>query len=538
MPSRQALDSVAAVKWVCQLRSVYSVVKRVVLVHGLALLAYAPTGCSDSDAVSSVAVGDGGRLPDRAQSVDERDGTGDEDARDETVEDDAPNGDVVDADEASSALKAMDWRVVVAPARTVYRAPHYVDDNVNGWWDKNQLHFEPGDWGRNGAPITQFIGSNLQQALDSAPSFHTVHPSRRNPDGCQGKVVCFWAEGTYNAGNGMVYALVEDEGWATCGGIKGHWRMAIAKSTDNGATFDDAGIVLDEPGDDNCTGAGAYISAGAGDGSWIIGADGYAYVVYSAYGGTWSADGGSQGLSVARILLTDLAAPVESDVDTGEPIGPSKLKKWYAARGADGAWKKPDAAGKPTEVLCTEANDCFNSDGVTGPSTPIPGSHPSVDHFTTGAAQDLWYFPYGGKVRRGNDAVDVILASHLSASGEWFNHADKVGAWFGDVTHPGSFVGPTTALKPCHGSNGIIGSYTTLFGDRADTFDTSSVMSGENADGTPRPIPLFGVTYPPDLLPSANWTFTLCKPGETEGACRVPTGGGTFRIGTDISCPM
>src|SRR5258706_7584022 len=327
MPRWQAPDSLAAVKWVCQLRNVYSVVQRVLLVHGLALLACAPTGCSESDAVRPIAVGDGGPLPDRGQGLDDGDvGTGNEDAGDEAVEYDAQSRDVGDANQVSTALKPTDWRVVVAPAATVYRAPHYVDDNVNGWWDGNQLHFEPGDWGRNGAPITHYVGSNLQQALGAEPSFHTVHPSRRNPDGCQGKVVCFWAEGTYNAGNGAVYALVEDEGWATCGGIKGHWRMAIAKSRDNGATFDDAGIVLDEPGDDNCTGAGAYISAGAGDGSWIIGTDGYAYVVYSAYGGTWSAEGGSQGLSVARILLTDLAAPVDSDADTGEPIGPSKLK--------------------------------------------------------------------------------------------------------------------------------------------------------------------------------------------------------------------
>jgi hypothetical protein len=37
--------------------------------------------------------------------------------------------------------------------------------------------------------------------------------------------------------------------------------------------------------------------------------------------------------------------------------------------------------------------------------------------------------------------------------------------------------------------------HLTLFGDRADTLDTPAAMTGEDADGRPLPIPLFGLTY-------------------------------------------
>jgi hypothetical protein len=151
----------------------------------------------------------------------------------------------------------------------------------------------------------------------------------------------------------------------------------------------------------------------------------------------------------------------------------------------------------------------------------------------------MWYFPYVGKVRRsgGGDQVHVILASHLSADIDWYRGADKIAAWLGDVADPSTLLGPIVAVKPCFGETGAIGTYSTLFGDRADTFDTSSVMSGENGDGTPRPIPFFGVTFPADYMPSAYWTLTFCKPGETTGACSVLPTGSFFSAGTDVGCP-
>jgi len=85
--------------------------------------------------------------------------------------------------------------------------------------------------------------------------------------------------------------------------------------------------------------------------------------------------------------------------------------------------------------------------------------------------------------------------------------------------------------------SGAIGTYGSLFGDRADTFDPSSVMAGENADGTPRPIPYFGVTPVADIRPATQWTLTFCRPGETTGACSAPAKGGSFQIGTNVECP-
>jgi hypothetical protein len=370
----------------------------------------------------------------------------------------------------------------------------------------------------------------------------------RNPQGCteQAKSVCLWAEGTYNAGNGVVYALTEDEAFRPCPFLW-HWRMAIARSVDNGVTFDDLGIVLDEPGPEICDTTNDYLSGGVGDGNWVIPGDGYAYVVYSVYGGTWSPTGGSQGLGVARIRLTDLADPVSMDPVTGAPNGPSRLLKWHAVRDLDGIWKVPDADGNPTATRCTDANDCFNADGITGETTPIPGSHPRYDNLSVRVSDgpvptDLWYFPTSSFVRRGSDQVTVIMASHISQTGGWYDQADFVGAWLGDIAHPETFRGPTVALLPCFGeldpATGApaIGAYLTLFGDRADTFDTPAAVTGENADGAPRPIPLFGLTHD-HMRPRSRWTFTFCKPGETSGVCGVGPGASSFAVGSDISCP-
>jgi hypothetical protein len=442
-----------------------------------------------------------------------------------------------------NSLSAADWRVVVAPATTVYQLPSsaWTDNNMSGWWDGDQLHFEPGDWEHNdvtyniGSPY--YVGPNLEAALSSAPLYHVIHPTRRNPDGCWYKAACIWAEGTYNAGNGVVFALIEDEGYRACASVTtlSHWRMGIAKSVDNGVTFDDLGIVLDEPGPDVCDTVSPYIIGGAGDGNWVIPGDGYAYVVYSVYGGTWTGpgpDGGSQGLGVGRILLSDLGA-VESDPTTGEPVGPSKLKKWHAAIDSDGIWKVPDAVGNPTQTRCSEANDCFNSDGVTGVSTPIPGSHPAFANLSTAPGpRDVWFFPFAAVVRRGADEVTIVIASHSQVD-TWLWNADKVGAWLGDIRHPGSLRGPTAAFRSA--CTQPLGTYLTLFGDRADTHDTAVAITGENADGTPRPIPLFGNS---DMYhPSTNSTLTFCKPGEVTGACSVPPGAASFRVGSDVGCP-
>jgi hypothetical protein len=180
-------------------------------------------------------------------------------------------------------------------------------------------------------------------------------------------------------------------------------------------------------------------------------------------------------------------------------------------------------------------------------TTPIPGSYPRYDNLAYGdpSAQnptDLWYFPTAGFVRRGNDQVTVILASHISRTGGWYHKADIVGAWLGDIAHPETLRGPTVALWPCFGEWSpeagapVIGGYLTLFGDRADTYDTPAAMSGEDVDGTPRPIPLFGLTYD-TFQPRSRWTFTFCKPGETGGACAVGTGASSFAVGSNASCP-
>src|ERR1043166_6207587 len=111
-------------------------IQRGPLVLAVGVVALSPTSCSDSEPSPGAPLDEresGSYVSSDAAAASDREST------DQTLAKDRSEAAKDDAREIGPPSSATDWRVVVAPATTVYRAPNLVDDNVTGWWDKNQL---------------------------------------------------------------------------------------------------------------------------------------------------------------------------------------------------------------------------------------------------------------------------------------------------------------------------------------------------------------------------------------------------------------
>jgi hypothetical protein len=84
-------------------------------------------------------------------------------------------------------------------------------------------------------------------------------------------------------------------------------RIGAMKSTDNGATWSDLGIVLDAPpGSEACQSTNRFVLGGVGDVTAALDRDHRdVYLYFSQY----SRDGASQGVAVARLAWADRDAP-------------------------------------------------------------------------------------------------------------------------------------------------------------------------------------------------------------------------------------
>ena len=136
-------------------------------------------------------------------------------------------------------------------------------------------------------------------------------------------------------------------------------RIGAARSTDEGRTWEDLGVILESSELSFCDTPNQYDDGGVGDFSVILDADRtYLYVLYSAYGPSLA----SQGVSIARMAWADrdepegalavwqsglwLPASASTDSDgatawtypAGTPIYPAR-RSWHSADGiADAFW--------------------------------------------------------------------------------------------------------------------------------------------------------------------------------------------------------
>jgi len=142
-----------------------------------------------------------------------------------------------------------------------------------------------------------------------------------------------WIECTWKADDGVLYGWYHHEPAGLFPGT--HLtapKIGAVRSTDNGAHWEDLGIVLEaRPGTLNPNTKNYYFGGGNGDFSIMVDAPKrYVYFLISAYAG----EPGEQGVAVARMRYAD----------RDQPAG--KVWKWHA-----GGWGEPGLGGRVTPIF-------------------------------------------------------------------------------------------------------------------------------------------------------------------------------------------
>ncbi len=142
-----------------------------------------------------------------------------------------------------------------------------------------------------------------------------------------------WIECTWKADDGTLYGWYHNEPGGLCPDT--HLtapKIGAARSTDNGARWQDLGIVLEAPpGTLNCATTNYYFAGGNGD--FCIAVDPgrrFVYFFISTYTGSLA----EQGVSVARMAYSD----------RDKPIG--KVWKWRSDQ-----WAEPGLGGRVTAIF-------------------------------------------------------------------------------------------------------------------------------------------------------------------------------------------
>jgi hypothetical protein len=167
-----------------------------------------------------------------------------------------------------------------------------------------------------------------------------------------------WIESTWKSEDGILYGWYHNEpsrGASEPSGPEAKLpltapRIGAARSRDNGATWEDLGIILAAPaGSLRRDSHNSYFAGGNGDFSVIPDQErGYLYFLFSTYTG----DLAEQGVSIARLRYADRDHPA------------GRVRKWRAGR-----WSEPGLGGRVTPVFAA-AGDWHGDhpDAFWGPS--------------------------------------------------------------------------------------------------------------------------------------------------------------------------
>ena len=200
-----------------------------------------------------------------------------------------------------------------------------------------------------------------------------------------------WMEAVVDAGDGTFYGHYHNEMPATeCHtDAKVRPRIGAGRSVDRGRTWEDLGIILEDPEPSLCSTANKYNVGGVGDFSAILDRDRqYLYIVYSVY----AASAEAQGIAVARMLWAD----------RDEPAG--ALAVWQS-----GLWL-------PATLTLTGTDaDETNRDATD----PEPGSE-------EGAPRAVWTYPQGTPI--------------YAATRSWHSASGRVDAFWGPSAHWNSYL--------------------------------------------------------------------------------------------------
>jgi hypothetical protein len=225
-------------------------------------------------------------------------------------------------------------RVQLRPAAPL-KLPGQVDCNSPAHWDGETLYV----FTSAGHPFRSF-GRNLF-------SLGEPQPVRFNNEVNGGR----WIESTWRADDGTLYGWYHFEPRDVCPGTTlTAPQIGALRSRDDGATWEDLGIVLKAPDETiDCTAQNGYFAGGHGDFCIVLDErKEWLYFFFGNYGGEVT----TQGVCVARMRWQDRDAPV------------GKVWKWH-----DGKWEEPGLDGKVTPIfpatVAWQRSDC---ESFWGPS--------------------------------------------------------------------------------------------------------------------------------------------------------------------------
>lgn len=198
--------------------------------------------------------------------------------------------------------------------------PAHTDCNSPAHWDGDTFYL----FNSAGHPARSRGKSLLRLGKSSAVKYNNVINGRR------------WIEATFKDNDGTLYGWYHNEPEGVCppdalGLTRTAPRIGAVRSKDNGATWEDLGIILESPGDQlHCDTANRYFAGGNGDFSVILDARReYFYLLISTYGNRQE-----QGVAVARMRYADRESPV------------GKVWKWH-----EGRWSEPGIGGHVTPIF-------------------------------------------------------------------------------------------------------------------------------------------------------------------------------------------
>jgi len=197
-------------------------------------------------------------------------------------------------------------------------------------------------------------------------------------------------------------------------------RIGAARSTDQGQTWEDLGVILESPELSLCDTTNVYNDGGVGDFSVMLDAGrNYLYVFYSSY----SPSLGGQGVSVARMLWADRDQPAGA-------LAVWQSNLWLPGRstptpdGASLSWVYP--VGTP---IYPAARSWHSADGVVdafwGPSI----------HWNTYLREYVMLLNHANSVAFDQEGIYVAFGSALDRPAGWSSPVRVMtgGAWYPQV---------------------------------------------------------------------------------------------------------
>jgi hypothetical protein len=207
-----------------------------------------------------------------------------------------------------------------------------------------------------------------------------------------------WIECTWKAKDGLLYGWYHNEPGGICPGKHPESpsqsltapRIGAARSRDNGATWEDLGLVLESAPILRCNTRNYYFAGGNGDFSVMLDSrEDYLYFFISTYAGELA----QQGVAVARMRWKE----------RNQPVG--RVYKWHQGR-----WEEPGLGGHVTPIFPARVDwHQADADAFWGPSV----------HWNTHLQQYVLLLNRAKDSRWSQEGIYICFSRNLSNPEAW-----------------------------------------------------------------------------------------------------------------------